>query len=146
MRFRKLRIAWSVGCVIACVLLIVFWVRSYWWADTASNLLGHYLFSLHGNVVIDDAIGFEFADGKAVYFGAGPIGPFFTMSFPLANVAALREGSGVAVPYWTLILPFAVLAATAWLRQLPRRFTVRTLLITTTLVAVVLGLAVYASR
>src|SRR3954470_13955494 len=29
MRFRKLRIAWSVVCGIACVLLIVLWVRSY---------------------------------------------------------------------------------------------------------------------
>ena len=30
MRYRKLRIAWSVGWGIACVLLIVLWVRSYW--------------------------------------------------------------------------------------------------------------------
>src|SRR6476469_3147947 len=30
---RKLRIAWSVGCAIACVLLIVLWVRSYWRKD-----------------------------------------------------------------------------------------------------------------
>ena len=30
MRFRKLRIAWSVICSIACVLLIALWVRSYW--------------------------------------------------------------------------------------------------------------------
>jgi hypothetical protein len=30
MRFRKLRIAWSTTCVIACVLLLVLWVRSYW--------------------------------------------------------------------------------------------------------------------
>ena len=29
MRFRKLRIAWSVVCGVACVLLIVLWVRSY---------------------------------------------------------------------------------------------------------------------
>jgi hypothetical protein len=29
MRFRKLRIAWSVGWGIICVLLIVLWVRSY---------------------------------------------------------------------------------------------------------------------
>src|SRR6478736_9471608 len=34
MRFRKLRIAWSVGCGILCVLLIVLWVRSYRWCDT----------------------------------------------------------------------------------------------------------------
>ena len=35
MKYRKLRIAWSVGCAIACVLLIALWVRSYWRADTA---------------------------------------------------------------------------------------------------------------
>ena len=29
MRYRKLRIAWSVGCGLAAVLLIVLWVRSY---------------------------------------------------------------------------------------------------------------------
>src|SRR6478735_2894696 len=28
MRFRKLRIAWSVGCGLVCVLLIVLWARS----------------------------------------------------------------------------------------------------------------------
>jgi hypothetical protein len=33
MRYRKLRMAWSVGCGIACALLIVFWVRSGWWID-----------------------------------------------------------------------------------------------------------------
>ena len=33
MRFRKLRIAWSVGCGIVCVLLIVLWVRSYFHSE-----------------------------------------------------------------------------------------------------------------
>ena len=33
MRFRKLRIAWSVFWGLACVLLIVLWVRSYWFFD-----------------------------------------------------------------------------------------------------------------
>jgi hypothetical protein len=32
-RFRNLRIAFSVTCGIACVLLIALWVRSYWYAD-----------------------------------------------------------------------------------------------------------------
>jgi hypothetical protein len=31
MRFRKLRIAWSVGCIVLCVLLVEMWLRSYWW-------------------------------------------------------------------------------------------------------------------
>src|SRR4051812_39587288 len=34
MRFRKLRIAWSVFWGLAAALLIVLWVRSYWWTDT----------------------------------------------------------------------------------------------------------------
>src|SRR4051812_34028569 len=33
MRFRKLRIAWSAFWGLACVLLIVLWVRSYRWID-----------------------------------------------------------------------------------------------------------------
>jgi hypothetical protein len=33
MRFRELRIAWSVFWGVATVLLIVLWVRSYWRAD-----------------------------------------------------------------------------------------------------------------
>src|SRR4051812_19419079 len=32
-RFRKLRIAFSAMCLIACVLLIALWARSYWWED-----------------------------------------------------------------------------------------------------------------
>jgi hypothetical protein len=30
---RLLRIAFSVGCGITCLLLLALWVRSYWWAD-----------------------------------------------------------------------------------------------------------------
>src|SRR4051794_14507847 len=38
-RFRKLRIAFSAVCLIACVLLIVLWVRSRWWNDEFSVVL-----------------------------------------------------------------------------------------------------------
>src|SRR5215212_4412439 len=37
MRFRKLRIAWSVMCAIACLLLIVLWVRSCWRMDVGGS-------------------------------------------------------------------------------------------------------------
>ena len=33
MRFRKLRIAWSVAWGVLALLLIVLWVRSYWFFD-----------------------------------------------------------------------------------------------------------------
>jgi hypothetical protein len=35
MRFRKLRIAWSVVWGVLCVLLIVLWARSFYIADIA---------------------------------------------------------------------------------------------------------------
>jgi hypothetical protein len=34
MRHRQLRIAFSVICLIACVLLIALWVRSYEWMNS----------------------------------------------------------------------------------------------------------------
>jgi hypothetical protein len=37
MRFRKLRIVWSVVCGVAAVLLIALWVRSYWWCDVTEH-------------------------------------------------------------------------------------------------------------
>ena len=33
MKFKKLRIVWSVICGLACILLMGLWIRSYWWAD-----------------------------------------------------------------------------------------------------------------
>ena len=41
MRFRKLRIAWSVVWGLAAVLPIVLWVRSYSRIDALRGLLGH---------------------------------------------------------------------------------------------------------
>jgi hypothetical protein len=33
MKYRKLRVAWSVGCGVLCLLLIALWVRSYFGRD-----------------------------------------------------------------------------------------------------------------
>src|SRR4051794_25226064 len=47
MKFRKLRIAFSVACGIACVLLVVLWIRSYWWHDAVYGPLpGNHRFDL----------------------------------------------------------------------------------------------------
>jgi len=53
------------------------------------------------------------------------------------------KGSGFMIPDWLLVLGGAVFAVAPWLRW---RFSLRTLLITTTLIAVLLGFAVYAAR
>ena len=93
MRFRKLRIAWSVGCAIACVLL-------------------NYGFVRHERSVDDAPYVEEYASWNS---------------------------------YSYLILPAAILAIAPWLPW-PSRFSLRTLLIATTLVAVVLGLVVAVLR
>jgi hypothetical protein len=38
MKYRNLRIAWSVAWGVVCLLLVVLWVRSYWWADAINQL------------------------------------------------------------------------------------------------------------
>ena len=52
----------------------------------------------------------------------------------------------IRVPLCFLSLIAASIATTPWLRQIPYRFSLRTLLIAMTLIAVGLGLAVYANR
>src|SRR6476659_1067575 len=56
LRFRKLRIAWSVFWGLACVLLIVLWVRSYWAESFLGGPIGphgFYLMSMKGRLVFN---------------------------------------------------------------------------------------------
>jgi hypothetical protein len=52
-------------------------------------------------------------------------------------------GGGIALPYWLIVVVFAPIAAVPWLRL---RFSLRTMLIATALVAVVLTLTLTATR
>ena len=52
-----------------------------------------------------------------------------------------QAGPFIAAPQWFLMLLTVVLAASPWIQR-SRRFSLRTLLIATTLVAVVLGMVV----
>src|SRR6476619_2972176 len=110
MRFRKLRIAWSVFWGLACVLLIVLWVRSY--PNHCEQCWGHFpngtsfeLDSHIGNVWIGDLYRHNTA-------------PFHFKTFRLSAAAAeqLRSecpfrfmepfSSGICIiklPYWLLM-------------------------------------------
>jgi hypothetical protein len=134
MRFRKLRIAWSVGSGIACVLLIVLWVRSYSHRD------------LFGGMIWQHEFVTELADGN-IALNFYYLNPSFSGS-PLQFESYRRTDAGygiritskLLVRAWPLVLLFAVFAATPWLHWgIGWRFSLRTLLIATTLVAVVLG-------
>ena len=154
MKYRKLRIAWSVGCGIAAVLLVVLSVRSSY--SKADIIILHVLST---QVRIDSRIGFF-----AIQISKPTLSPKWQVvdfdeywhsskvGFP--NYTALssrvwghfefsRAYGGGCVPYWFPTLAFAALAVVPWLHW---RFGLRSLLIATTLIAVVLGVVVYSIR
>jgi hypothetical protein len=117
MRFRKLCIAWSVLWGIDCVLLIVLWVRSY----SQDDVLVHH--ANHRWIPV-----LESEDGRLTYY------------------LSVIPDSTLEIPYWVPVVFITALAIVPWIRQLRWRFSLRTLLIAMALIAVVLGLAVYAAR
>src|SRR4051794_10853605 len=156
---RYLRIACSATCLVACVLLIVLWVRSYWTWDILSY--SPYI-DVDSNADEEEReVYFESWRGVcSVYtdeLGEWEPAPFFerwehTIKAPPVwlpqkqwSLQFSKPGTRheCKVPHWFAVVLFTILATLPWVRW---RFTLRTLLIATTLVAVVLGLVVYAAR
>jgi hypothetical protein len=145
MRLRKLRIAWSVVWGMLCVLLIAFWVRSYWSHDEmAWDISKSLIFTISSHRG-------ELA-GQVV---TTRLRPPMDLTYARRISMGRREGASwkyidahstqiVFFPYWcpTLLAAVAAIATTPLLRW---RYSLRTLLIATTLIAVVLGLAVSAA-
>lgn len=154
MRYRKLRIAWSVGCGLICLLLIVFWVRSYWQSDyLASRNSICYLDCISDVGSMDFAfrresqqlsrfsgLNLEFASNNSSQSAYSPI-----IGFADDGSWGGRHTWVVWFPHWLAAFVAVGFTAMPWIRW-SKRFTLRTLLIATTLVAAVLGLIVYAER
>ena|SRR5438270_10510728 len=156
MRFRKLRIAFCVTCAIAGLLLIALWLRSYWWIDSAI-----------GPLSTNQRFGATSASGWLTFRWNQDPRYFSRWSVQHTTVEWLEDfkttaearGERVAIsipsfgfsdgafqiPHWLFLSPFllATVAAAPWMRW---RFSLRTLLIGTTIIAIVLALAVYATR
>jgi hypothetical protein len=151
MSFRKLRIAWSVFWGVACVLLIVLWVRSYRLRDEIASLLtptnGIYFESLEGRTGLHYYHSSDMRNWQSSAESAPVVDYMRDMSGPRFEfeVSGMANGTitHIAAPYWLVTTSVAILAATPWIRQLRWRFSLRTLLIATTLVAVALGLIVW---
>jgi hypothetical protein len=182
-RFRKLRIAWSVLCGTLCVLLIVLWVRSY---KTADRLHGRFwgrqsfvlaskeggvaaiVFRSHGapgwwrwetiSYPVEDELSFP-AGPTCQYVNTLGFGwlrrPLYmvmrstqtlpdgsTVTFFGAATATLN-GAGPIVPHWFLMLLTAGCGVAQYIKK---NFSLRSLLIAMSLVAVALGALVYATK
>jgi hypothetical protein len=146
MKYRKLRIAWSVVWGVACLLLVALWVRSYFYEDVLRGIApapGVEMSSNCGRFTILHVV------------GAIPPGTLFYTS--TARADELR-GVGehrilgfmwecqdfytiVGIPYWFIGFTIAAIASTPWI---PWSFGLRTLIIAMTLAAVGMGWIVYA--
>jgi hypothetical protein len=157
MKYRYLRIAFSVTCGIACVLLVVLWVRSFHAKDSmrgciAGSKLHMYLSTLKGEIALsfDEWRGNPHPwifESKSNLENMSSVLPSVTGKPPLSWLGFRWYFKpnlwAIIFPYWFAVLLPASVASLPWLRW---QFSLRTLLIATTLVAVVLGLIVYASR
>ncbi len=155
MKHRKLRIAWSVAWGIVAVLLIGLWVRSYSSRDELQGRTsidrGFELYSLWGRVEWYDWYlhrDNQFPLDIVSYSGD----KFPTFIYPAKSkwldfhCLSQSQYFIVAAPHWFFILLAATMSAAPWLRQLRWRFSLRTLLVAMTLVAVGLGLIVWLAR
>jgi hypothetical protein len=143
MRFRKLRIAFSVVCGIACVLLIALWVRSYFRLDDLSYRDIH-ISSLRGILFFNGEV---FLDETTDEAGPTEFKLFRYTLFLYSNAShdVGVIGDEIAIPEWVLVGSTALIGVLPWI-QWSNRFSLRSLLIATTLIAVMLGLIVWSIR
>jgi hypothetical protein len=120
--YRKLQIAWTVVCGAVCAALVVLCIRSY---------------------IVRDAgeVGFSSTWCGAAKSKSGEV----LITIVHLTGATVPDHWFMAIPYWLLIMFFAIAAASVWIRW-SKRFSLRTLLIVTTLVAVGLGVVAWAAK
>jgi hypothetical protein len=145
---KYLRIAVTALSLTACVLLIALWVRSYWWWDTVfydppdrPNYVISEVNSVQGRVSFAR---YDNPFGEANGWGAtsDPVDRDLNLEQFLFKRHEATGDRDVIVPYWFPILCAGTLAIVPWI---PWRFSLRTLLIATALMAVGLGVVVISS-
>jgi phosphotransferase system glucose/maltose/N-acetylglucosamine-specific IIC component len=135
---KYLRIAVTALSLTTCVLLCALWVRSYYRLDTMMAWPSHTVSSIRGRIFIDARfIHVESSGAQNVFwFYAGT-------SIPIDDGAAFKSQTA-GTPIWLLALVAATLAAVSCAR-FSKRYSLRTLLIAITLVAVGLGIIAMSS-
>jgi hypothetical protein len=146
MKHRKLRIAWSVAWGVAAVLLCVLWVRSYTWRD---DLICHFprsagVFSDRGYMQVHVSSDFEqmlYPDQPGWKSRPTKFPPTFFWSCHID-----KFGLFIGSPHWFPASICVIVASLPFLPYSTTKFSLRALLIATTLIAVGLGLIVWLAR
>jgi hypothetical protein len=140
------------------VALCVLWVRSYFYSDTLHfvkvNVRGFVFNSYWGGIThlapSSMSIADKFTALDVIEWSSMPIGSDWDTDLgrvcgfrgPIRPTHPLR----FTVPHWFLVLIASTFAAAPWLSKMRSSFSLRTLLLATTLLAIVLGFSVWATR
>lgn len=139
MKFRKLRISWSVAWGLLAALVFAMWVRSYWGSDVVywqTTTIRTVLFSAAGVIGVSKS-NFEAIPG----WGWNKI-ELMPGRTPTWQFHSDNNGTRLRFPHRLPIAISGLLAVAPWIRQPRWRYSLLTLLIAMTLVGVVLGLIV----
>ena len=153
---KYLRIAVSVVFGILSIVLIVLCVRSFSLQDVVSAGDPHFprcfqFVSGQGKARVnfyEASPSHAYWEWLSMPFAGRPVsnGPYSgPAATPAFSIYWTRTALAVNLPYWCCILICVCFAALPWMRW-SNRFSVRTLLIATTLVGLLLGAIVYAIR
>ncbi len=147
---RWLRITALAVCLIACVGLVVIWISSY--RQSYYHLLTHrddrvFIIAsasglLHTNYNLSHRVAYRIYSPP---YDPIDVSDEFTPVLGFSYVQISEGGWKLAIPYWSLVLLSATLAYVPWLPW-STRFSLRTLLILTAVVAALLGFFVGVTR
>jgi hypothetical protein len=132
------RTAWSVFCVLTCILLASLWLRSYFVIDSWEA----------PSTTFDSEVGqctFSFLNNMADQWKylAVDVGNWSNLPSLFEFSLDTHDSITLDFPHWFLVVLFTAFTAIPWVRW---RFRLRTLLITTTFFALLLGLVAYMTR
>jgi hypothetical protein len=141
MKYRRLRIFISALFGVLTLLLCVLWVRSYWRSDTIYTESRTYK-SVNGEFAVEPVriSGFRWSIDRNPVTSELPPSSF---GFRYATARGVRWP---VFQYWSPAIFCASLSVLPWVDRIPYRFSLRTLLIATTIIAALLGLGVWAVR
>jgi hypothetical protein len=150
MNHDNFRIAWSVAWGVVAVLLCALWVRSYSSIDILDRVNNTPVkTSLAANSGIISIVRRDLRNTEPNILGLDPTPHDWWYESaepgPPADFICILEPTYVRIvlPIWLPVLLLSALTALPWLRL---RFSLRTLLIATTLIAAALGAVVYSVK
>jgi 4-amino-4-deoxy-L-arabinose transferase-like glycosyltransferase len=154
MKYRKLRIAWSVGCGIVCLLLIALWAQAETYdfefrfpINDSTCISMHTIPGRYRVCCFDDVLHTAYWDRESRFASSEEEIERENRYYPTWRWMSLGQAfhnyREIVLPAWLPVITIAVFGVLPWWRW---RFSLRTLLIAMTLLAVVLGALVISMR